>query len=275
MKTILIPTNFTDVARHATDYAIRLYHGQLKRIILLNAFEQPRTGRSIQFSLLEILRKNSEKGLIEDKLRIEEEFPGSGIDIVLKATQGDLSSSIKSVLVDTQVDLIVMGSKGDEEFLDMIVESVTARVIRNVEHPMLIVPPVADITKLNTIALATDLKKITNEGILKEMKDLCVQPGAKVEVFHVSKGIPNENPENEKMLSALLGEISHSFSYRHNTNIHSGIYKFIVEKDADIVTMIRRRGAGNLIDRLFQQSVSRRIAKNVRQTMLLLNDVNY
>ena len=75
MKTILIPTNFSDVARHATDYAIQLLGKDLGRVILLNAFEQPKMGRTLQLSLIDILKRTSEKGLIEDKTRIEEEFP--------------------------------------------------------------------------------------------------------------------------------------------------------------------------------------------------------
>ena len=275
MKTILIPTNFTDVARHATDYAIRLFDGQLKRIILLNAYEQPKTGRSIHLSLVEIMRKNSEKGLQEDKLRIREEFPDLKCDILLKTTQGDLSDSIKSVVNDLHVDLIVMGSKGDEALLDMIIESVTARVIRHVEHPMLIVPPNAEISHLNKLALTTDLKSVTSASVLKELIDMSRAFNAPVDILYVSKDSPHEFPDMEQMFNTYFGDIPHHFHYRHNTNIHTGIYKFLIEENIDIVCLIKRRGAGSLVDRLFHQSVSRRIAKSVRQTLLLLNDVDY
>ena len=39
MKSILIPTSFTDVARHATDYALKLFGNEKIKITLLNAFE--------------------------------------------------------------------------------------------------------------------------------------------------------------------------------------------------------------------------------------------
>ncbi|MEQ8323557.1 MAG: universal stress protein [Vicingaceae bacterium] len=272
MKTILIPSNFTDISRHATDYAIRLYGSELKRIILLNAYEQPKTGRSIHISLVEIMRKNSEKGLEEDKLRIQEDFPDLKADIVLRTTQGDLSSSIKSVIEELPVDLIVMGSKGDLALVDIIIESVTARVIKNVQHPMLIVPPSAQINGMKGLVLATDLKPISSSSVLKEMLDLARIMGSHLDILNVNKSNPEVSTEIEKMYDGLLSEVPHEFHYRHNTNIHSGIYKFLLEKDADIVCLVKRRGGGTLVDRLFHQSVSRRIAKSVRQTLLLLND---
>ncbi len=57
MKTILIPTSFSDISRHATDYVIRLMHGEKLKIVLLNSFEQPKTGRTVHLSILDIMKK--------------------------------------------------------------------------------------------------------------------------------------------------------------------------------------------------------------------------
>jgi nucleotide-binding universal stress UspA family protein len=275
MKTILIPTNFTDIARHATDYAILLYGKELDRIILLKAFEQPRTGRSLQFSLVDILRRNSEKGLHEDRLRIEEEFPDLKCEIDERPTQGDLSASIRSVLDTDNVDLIVMGSKGDREFVDIFVESIAARVIRNIDHPMLIVPPIASLHNNKSIIFATDLKPITDQTVVSQLKDLCHIKQAGIKVLHISKTGPHPSEKAESMIREIFPGIGLDFNYRKNSDIPSGIYKFIHETDADILTLVRRRGAGSLVERLFQKNISHIIYKYVRQTLLLLNDQDY
>ncbi len=275
MRTLLIPTNFTDLSRHATDYAIRLYKKDSLKIILLNAFEQPKTGRSIQLSLIDIMKKNSEKGLDEDKLRIEEVFPDLDCKIVLRPTQGSVSSSIKSVLKRNNVDIIVMGSKGNEELMDMFVESTTANVIANVDHPMLIIPPIAKVTSLDSIILTTDCKPITSPSILNELKYLCEKNKCEVKVLKINKKKENVCSDSENLISSYLSGVNHDFNYRINSDIPTGIYKFIKETDADIVVLIKRKGAGSLIDRIFHQSVSKRIVKHIRQTMLLFTDQNY
>jgi len=272
VKTILIPTNFSDVARHATDYAINLIGGQLERIVLLNSFEQPKTGRSFQLSLVDILKKTSEKGLKEDKLRIQENFSNDQFTVDVIATQGDLSSSLKSILKKDNIDLIVMGSKGDQEFVDMIIESVTARVISSIDHPMLIVPPIAEVKKLHKIVLATDLKRISNEKVLSQLINLAKLNQSIIEVLNISKTSNMKNDEMESMIGELLKGVPHNFNYRRNSNIHTGIYKFLKEIDAEVITLIKRKGKGSLVARLFHKSVSRRIAKNVDQTLLLLSD---
>ena len=275
MKTILIPTNFSDVARHATDYAIQLIGKELGHIILLNAFEQPKTGRTFQLSLIHILKKTSERGLKEDELRINEEFPDNNFKIDLVATRGDLSGCIKSILKKEKIDLVVMGSKGDQEFVDMIIESVTARVISSIDHPMLIVPPIAEIKKHHRIVLTTDLKKISDKNVISELLFLSKSNNASIEVLHVTN-VDNERSEKmEKMMDEILSDVPHKFNYRRNTNIHTGIYKFLKEIDAEVVTLVKRKGNGSIVARLFHKSLSRRIANNVNQTLLLLTDRNY
>lgn len=275
MKTILIPTNFSDISRHATDYALKLYGNEKLKIILLNSFEQPKTGRSLPLSLVEIMRKNSERGLKEDELRIKEIHPDLNYDITICATQGDLSDSIKTTLKDYEIDIIVMGSSGSQELVDIFIESTTARVIKNVDHPMLIVPPIAAINGLKSIILTTDCKPISDVKILEELNYLCEKNNCDIKVLHISKTPCSNLKDNEQRISTLLENIPHSFNYRVHKDIPSGIYKFIYETNADIVTLIKRKGSGRLVDRLFHQSVSRRIVKHVRQTLLLFSDQNY
>lgn len=275
MKTILIPTNFTDVARHATDYAIGIYGHESLKIILLNAFEQPKVGRSVHLSLVDILRKNSEKGLLEDKLRIQENFPDKKIDIILYPMQGDLSDAIIHVFENEKADLIVMGSEGSRELVDIFIESQTARVIKTVDYPMLIVPPIATIRIPESIIFATDGKAISDESVIKELTNLCTTYGSRVRVLHIYKNLPVNFPKAEYLISVLLKGKEHDFSYRQHTDIPTGIYKFIYETNSDIVCLIKRKGAGSLVERLFHSNVSRRISKHVKQTLLLLTDQNY
>ncbi len=275
MKTLLIPTNFTDISRHAMDYVLKLYKDEKLKIILLNSFEQPRTGRSMHLSLVDIMRKNSIKGLNEDQKRLEENYPDRDLTIETRAGQGTVASCVKSILNEVDVDLIVMGSKGDTEFMDIFVESQTARLIRVVDHPMLIVPPIAEFKILDKIILTTDQKPISDPAKLSELINLCKQTNCEVKVLNVSKGEVEPNAENEKRWDTILEGISHDYSYRRSNDIPKGIYKFILETNADIVTMVRRKGGGKLTQRFFQQSVSRKITKHVRQTLLLFTDRDY
>lgn len=275
MKTLLIPTNFTDVARHATDYALNLYGNEKLKVILLNAFEQPKTGRSIGLSLTDILKKNAEKGLHEDKLRIEETYAHLDLEVITRATQGDVCSSLRSVLKSEEIDIIIMGSSGHKELVEMFVESMTAQVIRNIEHPMLIVPPVAEFTGLKNMILTTDCKPFSNASVISELNDLCSKNNCKVHVLNISKNSSNVSREYEKQLSEMLHGLEHDFNYRKSPDIPAGIYKFIHESQADIVSIVRRKGGGRLVDRLFHQSVSRRIVRSVRQTLLLFSDRDF
>lgn len=275
MKTILIPTNFTDVSRNATDYAIQLHQGELKKIVFINTFEQPRMGRSIQKSLTGILQQNSQKGLEQDRLRVLEKFPNSDFEIETISSEGDLSAAIRSAMKTRLIDMIVMGSKGDREIVDLFIESETAKVIKQIDYPILVVPPVASMKEIGNIVFTTDLKRITEKKVLDPMIELTQKFSAEINVLHVERGKASDTKPTEAMLDNYFGQVKHDFTSVKNSDIPSAIYKFILAKDADIVTIVKRKGAGNLVARLFHQSISSRIVKNVRQTMLVLNDVNY
>lgn len=275
MKNILIPTNFTDSSRNATDYAIGLYKNQLARVILLNVYEQPHYGRSIQKSLIHILEENSTKGLEEDKLRILESHPEIADKVEIWPKEGDLLGVIKSILSKESIDIIIMGSKGDREIVDIFIESETAKVVRSVETPILVVPPKASFGKLSRITLTSDLKKITNVEVIQEMIDLARNNRSEVDVLHVRQPKDGDPGQMEKMLENYLGDIRHDFHYVENKDIPMGIYKFITEKHSDLVTAVKRKGRGNLISRLFHQSMSRQIVRHVHQPLLLMHDLNY
>ncbi len=275
MKNILIPTNFTDSSRNATDYALGLYNNQIDRLILLNVYQQPHFGRGIQKSLVHILEQNSTKGLEEDKLRILEKNPELENKIELVPMQGELLSSVKTVLSNEKIDIIIMGSKGDREIVDIFIESETAKVVRNVEAPILVVPPKASFGNLSRITLTTDMKKITNSHVIQEMIDLAQNNKAEINVLHVSQERSPKSSEIEMMLDQYLKEVQHDFNYIESKDIPMGIYKFITDKNSDLVTAVKRKGRGNLISRLFHQSMSRQIVRHVHQPLLLMHDLNY
>lgn len=275
MITLLIPTTFTDVSRHATDYAIELFRSEKLKIILLNCFEQTGFGRTVNPSLIGVLRKNSEKGLFEDKLRIEENFAGLDAEIIIKPTKGDLISSIRDTINEYRINLIVMGSEGSREIVDLFIESQTARVIKNIDHAMLIVPPNAAIGVPENVVFATDCKPLSGIEVIEEFRAICRRFSCKVSVLHIAGDDTFRSPETEKHLSGLLNGINHDFSYRNSQDIPTGIYKFMQEKNAQVVTLIKRKNRGSLVDVLFHVRMSMKIVKHVRQTMLLFTDSDH
>jgi len=139
----------------------------------------------------------------------------------------------------------------------------------------LVVPPKASFGKLSRITLTSDLKKITNVQVIQEMIDLAQNNEAEVDVLHVQVQPNEKSADIEKLLDGYLKEIRHDFHYIKSKDIPTGIYKFIKEKNSDLVTAVKRKGRGNLISRLFHQSMSRQIVRHVHQPLLLMHDLNY
>lgn len=68
MKTILIPTDFSENARNAALYAFSLFDLEKDKFILLNAYSMPATGRSAMLAdLTDDMKRESKRGLYKEK----------------------------------------------------------------------------------------------------------------------------------------------------------------------------------------------------------------
>ena len=156
MKKILVPTDFSNNATKAVDYAVAIAEKAGAEIILLNALAVVDTTFSSRKAVFEeynnALAADMREQLKDLQQTVEKK---SSVRITTKFFKGGIADSILKCAVDENVNLIVMGTRGASGIERMLWGSTTAGIIGNTTIPVLAIPKGAEWKGLKNILFAT------------------------------------------------------------------------------------------------------------------------
>ena len=132
MKTILIPTDFSENAYNALRYAVQLFAAEECQFLLVHSFENQVSNLTSRVdigkteALVEELYANSDAQCEAVKDKIEGEFKNEQHQFQSISTSLRLSRAINKLIVKEQVDFVFMGSKGSTGASDVLLGSNTS-----------------------------------------------------------------------------------------------------------------------------------------------------
>jgi nucleotide-binding universal stress UspA family protein len=273
MKTILLPTDFSENARNAINYAVNLFGDEECLFILLNAYMAPSSGSHVLVSVNDILKTNSEAQLSLEKEMLCEKNYCAVLDVHVKAEYGTLIDAVKKIQSDTNIDFIVMGTKGATGLKEVLIGSNTVDVIHKAKCPVIAVPENVKFSEPSKIMLAADYKAFDDRFLLQPMIDFAKKYNAKIEVVNVQKEgvlIGVDEAMQGLVLHDMLENVPHTYQFVESGDIAEGIENFIEETRPDMLAMIPRHHS--FVSRLFNQSVTGKIAMHAHIPLLSLYD---
>jgi nucleotide-binding universal stress UspA family protein len=140
-KTILYPTDFSDVSKNALKYIKQLKEGGTKTVILLHVLDQRSLHAIDQLSgvdgptLEQEILIRAEKEIEE----IEDDLKQHGFKVKTMLQTGFPVREILKVENEEDVSIIVIGSHGKSNLEEMFLGSVSEKVARKCKKPVLIV----------------------------------------------------------------------------------------------------------------------------------------
>lgn len=271
MKTILMLTDFSETSRKANISYLKL-HSELKRDCkfgLLNVYAAPKTGQSHLLKLDDILEQYSLQDLKQEKIIIDETPELKTLDIDLISGNGDLVKVIDQLDEKRPIDLIVLGSKGSNVLKQLILGSNTSRVVRLSKTPVLLIPESINFTRPKKIVFATDLKECRFEKHFERLLKIIRFFDVQLLILNVFKKEKPDVQIFEELMNVHLKEIPHSFHYLQHAHPATGITEFLNTQQADMLALIER--PGNLLVKLFRQSVSNQLALSSEMPLLIFH----
>ena len=162
MRTILVPTDFSECAQNALNVAAHLARYSKASIHILHVVEAVTTqtfntmgmveanelGRLYHLKLIEAADKKL------DKIVASEEY--NDIDIKQVVLVGKPYDNISEHIVEHEADMVIMGTKGSEGLEQMLVGSNTEKVIRFSNCPVMSVPCPTDLENWKKIVFLTE-----------------------------------------------------------------------------------------------------------------------
>ncbi len=256
MKTILVPTDFSEEARDAMMYAIPYAQEWEAHILLFHVYPPP-SGPDTAWVFVEAERENWEKGAKEEmeKLVAEIKAQDDTIEIEYMVRQGPLVSEIVTLVKEKGIDMVVMGTQGARGLEKALIGTSTASVVSRVKCPVIAVPKNYQFSKIDKIVFATDYQEEDLE-VLSELAALASRFTAELIILHVAT---DTGEYEDQKFNWYKEKVSEKIPYSNITyelvkhyDIQEAIEDFIKYHDVDLLSMSMRKR--NFFERIFGRS---------------------
>jgi len=242
IKTILVPTDFSEKSNNAIAMATEMAMRHQSKIILFhminNYYLIDKSGKQVIGN--EVVQENTEKAEIAlDTLKksIQEKYSSLQVDIQLKNEH--MVNSINDLVVSEDVDLVVMGTQGQQKLKQFILGSSSYSVLSNVYCSILLIPegfkkykfkkilfPVRVLDHLNdklelTLSLAKKNKSIINLLGISDQADVQSLSSAYLDV--------------KQKLFVKSADYTSDFLLTEDKAVH--ISKFSKEENTDLIVL--------------------------------------
>jgi nucleotide-binding universal stress UspA family protein len=167
MKKIVVPTDFSNPAKLATEVALQIAKKAQAEIVLLHVIEIPSDesfntegqisqwgdweDRLFTLKLIEV----SKRHLAEARNIIED----AGVPVSQKLKMGNAFHGIRTSITEEKADLVVMGTSGRSKLEEMIIGSNTEKVVRHAKCPVLTVHEKSSGTDFKNIVFASSMSE--------------------------------------------------------------------------------------------------------------------
>jgi len=248
MKNILLPTDFSENAWNATEYALDLFKDDECIFHLLNTYT-PAIVHSrfmavnTEGRLLEdACHSASEKGLKQLLNRLSRTIKNPKHQFNTISSFNILTEEIKEAVEELHIDMIITGTKGASGLKEIFLGSNTVRIIKsNMACPVLVVPETYKFEHPKEIALVTGFIRNFDASVIEPLKQIAVHLGASVRIMHINEKeqLNKYQKSNLYTLEEYLSEVPTSVHWmpRFSSKAHV-IQTFIEELGIDMLAMV-------------------------------------
>jgi len=301
MKRILVPTDYSQDAHDTLLYALEMACLTGSEIVLLHAFYQPIScpfGQDYSAVVNELERQKTKKleayahkvrqsilgdfsleftSVAETRTREEGALSKSGFHTVeLDRTParkaevkircvckfGFAPEEILKAADVHQVDLVVMGMRGDGALRRALLGRTTLQVMREATVPVLAVPLHAPFEGFKSVIFAADLFRLPTSAVLEALRQFVKLFNSHLQVLHLYHESSLER-EKEKALAVLnlldfqLYDLHYEVAFKQGEDIAAGIQRYVQEQQADLLVLVPQKHP--FLERLLGKSLTQKV----------------
>ncbi|TXD51985.1 MULTISPECIES: universal stress protein [unclassified Polaribacter] len=278
MKTILVPTDFSENAYSALFYAAKLFEDEPCCFIILNSFEDQvfklvspvYIGKSDE--LMNSLLKASEVECLAEKNKLISDLGTTKHTFKIISTSLLLTRAINELIVKEKVNFVAMGSKGKTATEHLFIGSNSFKVAENIKGaPLLIIPDKIAYKVPKKLGFASGFKKSYSNKQLEPLKEIHKLFSAKTKVIYVfeEEKLPTTELENLQALLQISKNDDFELQWLSETESKANtIMEYVYKEKLDMLAICYYKH--NFISNLFRENVVKEITHNIRTPLLIL-----
>lgn len=273
MGTIIIATDFSDVASNAARYAAALgEHLKIKNLILYHSYHYiiHKDKAPQEKEYLHATHENALAALEKQKSSIKNKIP-SAISIQLITDSLPLVEGVDLLAKKHQSKLVVVGTTGKSKIEKVFIGSNAASLARDSSIPLLLIPEDAIFKAFDKAVYTCDLIKVEKTTPVESLFNIVKKWRLKLLILHVAQPNTPFSPNfvaEQQQLHELMDELQPEYHYIENKNIVLGIMQFADDKAADLVIVLPK--PHGFFESLFRRSTTKKLAVHANLPLMIL-----
>lgn len=140
-EKVLHPTDFSDVSKKALNFIKQLKDAGTKEVVVLHVIDRKNLDTLAAYTTTASpnIEVELEESIREEMYSIQHELEKAGLMVKTKIEKGIPSIEILNAEEEENVSVIVIGSHGKSNIAEMLLGSVSEKVIRKAKKPVLVV----------------------------------------------------------------------------------------------------------------------------------------
>lgn len=279
MKTILIPTDFSANAMNAINYAVKFFKYQRCEMYIMHAYADEVYSNSSDMSTSEFntYKEDAEKkvnGALEKLLeKIKEISPNPRHKYKALSVFGSLIDSANDFVEEKNIDIVVMGTKGETNDQKLTFGSHTLQVLKYVQCPVLAIPENFEYQKPKKILFPTDYMVPYKRRELKLLCDLACSYRSEIHFLYLSKfeKLARRQEDNKLFLEGALQELTLIFEIVDSEERTDTIQRYIEVNDIQLLVMVNSRHS--FLESMLYQSTIDQLGLAIKVPFLVMQNL--
>ena len=270
-KTIVVATDFSAEAENATKYAAGIAAEKGYKLVLftLSKLSVHVLNSRASANAIDQILKAKNRRINEITQSLNETFK---IEVSSYLAFGDFNEELEKCISLHAPWVLVMGM-AEKSLEQELLGNTTTEVINTLKVPVIAVPLFASYSGFKKILFAADALKGIYNVVLQEIKNIALEFGTKVEVFHVRDWIEQKSAndisgENETLVRNSFAGIDYTYKDVDSEEIITAIKDELLYIEADLLIMVPNRYG--FWDSLVHRSKTRLMASGLEVPMLSL-----
>lgn len=280
-KHILIPTDFSKNAWNAVSYALKVYSDIPCTLYLLNSFQlyhfttdsviEPEPGEKIYEEAKEV----SLKGLDELSESIRTKLDNPKMQIETISTYNSVLGAVTDLLKVKDIDILIMGTKGERNTLNAIYGSNAVNILKNITQcPVLVIPEKITVTEnsLYEIVFATNYKYFYKRREIKPLLEIAEKYKAPIRVVYINESgkLSQEQENNKEVLEDYFSDYVCTFHTLTHVKVATDLHSFIESRGSSLLAIYNRKHS--LFSGIFKKSMVKELGFSPQVPVLVLQE---
>ncbi|APY07788.1 hypothetical protein BWZ20_05515 [Winogradskyella sp. J14-2] len=275
MLSVLLPTDFSKNSENAIIYALELYKNEDCKFHFLHCYppvifsyeyqiEKGLIGKDVH----KLLQEESKERLYEFALSLMHKH-GKNQEFEVEVVSGFLPDRISNTVLNNNIDIIVMGTKGATDSDRVVFGSNTIQVINKRCCPVIAIPDDYKLVGLENILFPSDLNiTFRNKHFLPILNILKLHKSS-INLLHVSiLGLTSKQKVHKEFIKETFTDYNTSFEILKEKDITEVVYNYQQKYKSELLVMINNKHT--FFENLFFKPTISKIAMHLNTPFMVI-----